>query len=58
MVNLASSTEMTAASSQGCIVNPRFITSNNDGDEVGVIFSLLLKLRTDSKAVFPLVIAQ
>jgi hypothetical protein len=39
-------------------VNPRFITSNDGGDEVGVVSSLFLKLRADANAVFLLVIDQ
>jgi hypothetical protein len=37
--------------------NPKFITSNDCGDEVVVVFGLFLKLWADSNAVFLLVIA-
>jgi hypothetical protein len=49
---------MIAASSQGRIRKPRFITSNNGRDEVGVVFGLLLKLTADGNAVSLLVITK
>jgi hypothetical protein len=39
-------------------VNPRFTTSNNGGDGVGVIFGLFLELGADGNAEFLLVIVQ
>jgi hypothetical protein len=39
-------------------INSRLVTSNDDGDEVGVVFGLFLKLLTDSNMGLLFVIAQ
>jgi hypothetical protein len=46
------------AASKAVSINPIFITSNDGGDEVGVVFGLFLKLRADSNMVFLLVMVQ
>jgi hypothetical protein len=38
--------------------HPRFVTSNDAGDKVGVTFGLFLQLSADSNAIFLLIIAQ
>jgi hypothetical protein len=57
-VKLEFSTETTAASFQVVTRHPTFITSNDGGDEVGVVFSLFLELSANSNVVFLLIIAQ
>jgi hypothetical protein len=54
-VNLVSSAAVIADLSRGHV--HKTYTSNDGGDEVGVDFSLYLKLITDSNTVFLLVIA-
>jgi len=51
-VKLESSTETTAALFQVVPRHPIFITSNDVGDEVGVVFSLFLELSADRNVVF------
>jgi hypothetical protein len=51
-VKLESSIEMTAALSQSHTQTPKFVTINEIGDEVWVIFGLFHELCADSNAVF------
>ena len=58
VVMLVSSTETTAALSQGHTQTPIVVTSNDIRDEVGVNFGLFLKLSAaDSNVVFLLITA-
>jgi len=57
-MKLESSTETTAALSQGRTQTSKFVTINDVGDEIGVIFGLFLALSADNSAVFLLITAQ
>jgi hypothetical protein len=56
-VKLESSTVTTAASSRGC-EHPRFVTSNDVGDEVWAVFGTFLELGADSNTVLLLIFAR
>jgi hypothetical protein len=51
-VKLESSTETIAASFQVISRHPIFITSNDIGDEIGVVFILFFELSADSSVVY------
>jgi len=51
-VKLQSSTEATAALFQVIPRHPIFITSNDVGDEIGVVFSLFFELNADSGVIY------
>jgi hypothetical protein len=56
-VKLESSTETVANLSQDRTQTPKFVTSNDIGNEIGVIFSLFLEHSADSNEVFLLITA-